>query len=187
MVPGRGLHVRAGNAMARTRDGILDGALAAVVRHGTRRTTMAEVAALGGVAKGTLYNHFRTKDDVWAALVLREVEAVAGDLVGAAPSGLGAGLAAAAAAVGAHPAVCALAATEPELLARMAADVGATAAVRARDAVRVALGAAGADDGPAATDLVLRWLVSHLTRPADPTNCRAEADLLVAALTPPSP
>ena len=29
---------------------------------------MSGIATLGGVAKATVYNHFRTKDEVWAAL-----------------------------------------------------------------------------------------------------------------------
>src|SRR5439155_885 len=43
-----GTRSRAGNAMARTRAGLLDGALRAVCKHGTRRTTMHDIAALGG-------------------------------------------------------------------------------------------------------------------------------------------
>lgn len=187
MGDGRGLHVRAGNAMARTRDGLLDGALEALVRHGARRTTMAEIAALGGVAKATLYNHFRTKGEVWAALALREVEAAGAALVGAAAGDLGAALADAATAVGQHPGVRRLAAAEPELLVRLAGDEGSAAWGRAQDAVRAALTAAGRSDGMVPTDLVLRWLASHLTRPADAVMCRAEADLLAPALTPHSP
>ena len=40
---------------------------------------MSAVATRSGVAKATLYNHFRTKDDVLRALVLREVELLADD------------------------------------------------------------------------------------------------------------
>jgi len=39
---------------------------------------MNDIAAQAGVAKATLYNHFRTKDDVWSALVEAEVRALAG-------------------------------------------------------------------------------------------------------------
>ena len=65
---------RAGNAMGRARAGVLDGALRSVVKQGTRATTMSGIATLGGVAKATVYNHFRTKDEVWAALVADEVD-----------------------------------------------------------------------------------------------------------------
>src|SRR5204863_3827131 len=63
----RGLRSRAGNAMGRTRVAVLDGASRAVEKHGARKTTMADIANLAGIAKGTLYNHFRTKDAVYAA------------------------------------------------------------------------------------------------------------------------
>src|SRR4051794_988350 len=53
--------------MGRTRAAVLDGAGRAIEKHGSRRATMADIANLAGVAKGTLYNHFRTKDAVYAA------------------------------------------------------------------------------------------------------------------------
>ena len=61
-----GSHTRAGNAMNRTRAGLLAGAARAFADQGLRRSTMQSVAAAAGVAKATLYNHFRTKDDVVA-------------------------------------------------------------------------------------------------------------------------
>ena len=63
----RGVRSRAGNAMERTRAAVLDGAARAVEKHGARRATMGDIAVLAGIAKGTLYNHFRTKDAVYAA------------------------------------------------------------------------------------------------------------------------
>ena len=65
-----GTRTRAGNAMNRTRAALLDGARRAVEMSGTK-ITMAQVAASAGVAKATLYNHFRTRDAVLSALVLR--------------------------------------------------------------------------------------------------------------------
>ena len=57
-----------------TRAGILSGAASCVARYGTRKTTMGDIAREGGVAKATLYNHFRTKDDVLAALLASQVD-----------------------------------------------------------------------------------------------------------------
>lgn len=62
--------------MARTRAGVLAAAVGVVAERGTRRASMADLAEAAGVAKGTLYNHFRTKDDVWAALVEAEAHAL---------------------------------------------------------------------------------------------------------------
>ena len=100
--------------MARTRAGLLDGARRAVGARGTRRTTMNDIAAQAGVAKATLYNHFRTKDDVWSALVEAEVRALAGEceeleLVDA--------LAHSARRLSDHPALRRVAETEPVALA----------------------------------------------------------------------
>ena len=58
-----GTHTRAGNAMSRTRAALLAGAAAAVEASGTK-ITMAQVATAAGVAKATLYNHFRTREAV---------------------------------------------------------------------------------------------------------------------------
>ena len=55
--------------MLRTRTAILSAAAACVQRDGVRKLTMGDVATMGGVAKATLYNHFRTKGDLLAALV----------------------------------------------------------------------------------------------------------------------
>ncbi|MDT4917587.1 MAG: TetR/AcrR family transcriptional regulator, partial [Pseudonocardiales bacterium] len=61
----QGMHTRAGNAMSRTRAALLSGAARAVSVTGSR-ITMAQVATAAGVAKATLYNHFRTRDAVLA-------------------------------------------------------------------------------------------------------------------------
>ena len=65
-----GTRTRAGNAMNRTRAALLDGARRAVESSGTK-ITMAQVAAAAGVAKATLYNHFRTREAVLDALRAR--------------------------------------------------------------------------------------------------------------------
>jgi AcrR family transcriptional regulator len=72
-----GLHTRSGNAMARTRSNLLDAAAHCVERYGVRRTTMGDIALKAVVAKATLYNHFRTKDDVLTALATSRATALA--------------------------------------------------------------------------------------------------------------
>jgi AcrR family transcriptional regulator len=162
--------------MARTRAGLLDGARRAVAARGSRRTTMNDIAAESGVAKATLYNHFRAKDDVWAALVEAEVRTIAAecaalDLVDA--------LAHAAGRLSEHAALRRVAETEPAalagLLSRRPPAAGWHAAeevVRARLAV----------EGLAGDELVLRWLVSHLAMPATAPALRAAAEALARGL-----
>jgi AcrR family transcriptional regulator len=71
-----GTRSRAGNNMSRSRAGILSGAAACLERYGPRKTTMADISREGGIAKATLYNHFRDKSEVYAALLEREVDEV---------------------------------------------------------------------------------------------------------------
>src|SRR3954447_2779947 len=77
----RGLHSRAGNAMGRTRVAVLDGAARAVEKHGARKATMADIASLAGIAKGTLYNHFRAKEAVYAAALDAGIRSLADECV----------------------------------------------------------------------------------------------------------
>src|SRR3954463_14985686 len=63
-----------GNAMGRTRAGLLDGAGRAFAERGLRGSTMQSVAAAAGVAKATLYNHFGTRDAAARALLAAELD-----------------------------------------------------------------------------------------------------------------
>lgn len=69
-----GTRTRAGNAMGRTRAALIEGALKSIAQHGTRGTSMAEVADLGQIARATLYNHFRRKNDIFYAVIEHEIE-----------------------------------------------------------------------------------------------------------------
>lgn len=180
-----GLRTRSGNAMLRTRAAILDAAAASVAGSGVRRTTMSEVAATGGVTKATLYNHFRTKDDVLAALVQAQVAALAaaGEAT-AATSGLACALEQAAAALTGLPALRRVAADEPALLVPLVALADGRTTEQARAAVGAVLTAAGTAPEPAAVELVLRWLAGQLLAPLAPAQASAQAALLVAAVSP---
>ncbi len=190
-----GLHTRASNAMGRTRDGLLDGALASIERDGLRSTTMAGIAVRAGVAKATLYNHFRTRDDILHALVLREVHAavaassselVTGDLAGA--------LAGAAMRLSSIPALRRVAETEPAALLPLLTPGESDGWVEVRALVGSVL-ALGQPDGGAAgeasldtegaaavVDLVIRWAASQLLAPLEASACLTSAVLLARVL-----
>ncbi|MEW9548114.1 TetR/AcrR family transcriptional regulator [Nonomuraea sp. NPDC050783] len=51
---------------------ILDAAAELVLRWGYGKTTIDDVARAAGVAKGTIYLHWRTRDQLFAALLRRE-------------------------------------------------------------------------------------------------------------------
>lgn len=56
----------------RARDDVLDGALSAFLDFGIRRSSMNEIARRSGVSPATLYRWYGSKDEVVAAVGLRE-------------------------------------------------------------------------------------------------------------------
>jgi AcrR family transcriptional regulator len=183
-----GLHVRAGNTMSRTRAGLLDGAVSVIERSGLGRLTMSAVADRSGVSKATLYNHFRTKDDVLRALVLREVELMAddadaataqarasgADLVAAAA----AGLANAAGAAAEHVAARRVAAEDPGALAPLLRADGGAAWQAARTRLSALLGVPPEDP---LVRLAAGWVVSQVLDPQDPVAQSVTATALARA------
>jgi AcrR family transcriptional regulator len=174
-VRAKGTHSRAGNAMNRTRAALLAGAARAVAQSGTR-ITMAQVAAAAGVAKATLYNHFRVREAVLGALVLDQVETLIEDQTG---KPLGVALVDAATAISTHPVRRGLADVEPAVLAALGRiDYAAAGWERARSAVAAAL-AADSRDG---AETVLRWLASYLLTESDPEAIARDVAVLLAGL-----
>lgn len=179
-----GTRSRAGNAMARTRAAVLDGALKALTKQGVRATTMGDVATLGGVAKATLYNHFRRKEDVWRALADAEVRRIVADCLPLANQDLVIALDAAADRVATHPAVRRIAAEEPQMLGALTApDPSSPAWNTAVCGVRAMLEAAGRPPSPGAIDLVLRWLLSHIGMAGTEESRRSGAAQLASTLS----
>src|SRR5262245_2142854 len=60
-------------ALRDTRGQILDAAEAVVVRDGVRNLTLDAVAVQSGVSKGGILYHYRTKEDLAAAMVERSI------------------------------------------------------------------------------------------------------------------
>lgn len=175
-----GTRTRAGNAMERTRAALLDGAARCAAERGLRRTAMGDVADAAGIAKATLYNHFRTRDSVWSALAARELERLdAACRAALADGGPAAALTAAARGAGEHPVVRRLRSEEPALLAAASMASGAPFwdDARTRLAALLRQPAAGVE-----VAVVLRWVVSHALVEAAPGEAQASASLLAQAL-----
>jgi AcrR family transcriptional regulator len=185
---------RSGNGMTRSRACILSGAAKCLARYGTRKTTMSDIAREGGTAKATVYNHFRTKPDVYAALLADEVDdlltSVAG-LPGAPGSAesVAEALAYAAEWLSEHPVLRALREREPEVAARLARPGEGPLwqqvrhAALARVSLAVAAGALHPQTDPdVAVEALLRWVVSHLTWPAVNGTAAAAARQVVHGL-----
>ncbi|HZU74863.1 MAG TPA: TetR family transcriptional regulator [Acidimicrobiales bacterium] len=64
-----GREVPAGPRAQRTRNTILQAALRLFLEQGYQRTTMAEVAAAAGVSLGAVYQYFRDRSDLVAAII----------------------------------------------------------------------------------------------------------------------
>ena len=173
-----GSHTRSGNAMGRTRLGLLTGAARAFAENGVRGSTMQSIAAAAGVAKATLYNHFRTKDDVVRALLAVELDRLTALAAGLPPDQA---LAALSDELGAHPVLRRLATTEPEaLVGLLAVDADRWAELTGRLGQALGLDADGAE-------LAGRWLLGVVLQPGrSTTRHRHAARLAVLIAEPPS-
>jgi AcrR family transcriptional regulator len=170
-----GVHTRSGNAMNRTRAGLLAGAARAFAEHGLRRSTMQSIAAAAGVAKATLYNHFRTKDEVAAALLTAELDRLSA-LAASLPRDQALG--ALSDELGAHPVLRRLAATEPEALTSLLAVDG-----ERWTEMTTRLGAALKLDGDGdGAELAGRWLLGVVLQPGRSTTRHRLAGRLAAVL-----
>jgi AcrR family transcriptional regulator len=176
-----GVRSRAGNAMERTRSAVLDGAVRAVEKHGARKATMADIASMAGIAKGTLYDHFRAKEAVYAAALDAGIRALSAECVVAATDDLSEALGLAADRVGGHPALRRIATDEPQALTALVTPTDTPLWGLARAGIRDLLVAAGCESGTVPVDLVLRWVVSFVASPA--TDAPAQATVLAAGLT----
>lgn len=170
-----GTRSRAGNAMSRTRAALLDGARRSVEVSGTK-ITMAQVATTAGVAKATLYNHFRTREAVLSALLAAEVAKLVDQFTG---QPLSDALGGAANAISRHAALRTLARIEPGTLAALGCiDYSADGWRSARDGVAAVLGA----ESRGGTDTVLRWLASYLITPGSAASIAADLAVVLRGL-----
>jgi AcrR family transcriptional regulator len=164
-------------AASRSRAAILEGARAAVLANGTS-ITMAQVAARAGVAKATLYNHYRAREDVLAELLLAEIDRLI-DSVAHLP--LPVALTRAAVAISEHPLLEALGGSDDTALSVLArVDVRSAGWGRVAQATERLL----ARRGRRGTPTVLRWLASFVIAPADLDDIAADVSVLVAGLPP---
>jgi AcrR family transcriptional regulator len=171
--------------MVRTRAAILASAADCIARDGLRRTTMSGVSAVAGVAKATLYNHFRTKADLLEGLLLARIA----DLEAASTEVAGEGLAGALERAAGLLAACAplrrVVEDDPAVAGAFAVPGKGRPWEAARAAVAAVLAAAGAPAQPAAVDLVLRWCAAQAVWPGTPEEVALGARLLGRGLTGP--
>ena len=168
--------------MGRTRAAALDGARRVLVEHGLRKATMGDVAVRGGLAKATLYNHFRTKDELVTALVADDLDDLAADCLDLAHDDLTVALTRAADAVAGHPVLAGLRTVEPSALQPLAAPGPGEGWDRPRSAVAGVLDTAGRSSAPEHVDVVLRWLASFTAEPGTRDAREAGARVIAAGI-----
>ncbi|MEU0571511.1 TetR family transcriptional regulator [Nonomuraea sp. NPDC005983] len=99
---------------------ILDAAAELILRWGYDKTTIDDVAKQAGVAKGTIYLHWKTRDALFAALLRRERVRMLGEVRAQAPATLRALLAELSAAMLRRPLMRALLVGDTEVLGKLA-------------------------------------------------------------------
>lgn len=178
-----GGHSRAGNAMERSHKALLDGARAAVATNGVSNTSMVDVADFGQVARATLYNHFRSKEELWTALILDEVENVS--QLFREQSNFESGLRALASYIETNPMLRAIARDDPATLAALT-KVGQNETWEAIYARFALLAKEQKVSDLAAVDLAFRWLLSQIPSPLAPESQASAASMVarIAKLPP---
>lgn len=61
---------------------ILDTAAELLLRHGYRRVTVEDIASAAGIGKGTVYLHWKTREALFVAVLLREYLGAMEELIG---------------------------------------------------------------------------------------------------------
>ena len=171
--------------MGRARAGILVGARSTIIHGGVRRMTMTAVAERGGVAKATVYNHFRSRGELLDGLLADELTQLL-QVADEAGSSISAQLTAVASSIARNPMLDAIRQHEPEVLAGLtgfAADDVAQRWLDVMATIRARLAAQGAHSDDIAVDFILRWLLSVVLAPAAPERLAVEASLVTAAVT----
>jgi AcrR family transcriptional regulator len=178
--------------MGRGHEAALAGAVRAVAKYGSR-ATMGDIALIAGIAKATLYNHFRTREELYAAVLIAEIDAVASAAAASAAAGPAAAagalvdrgaaaVAEAARLIANNPAVRRVASSEPAVLAALSTPVDGPAWRLARERVVSVLSVAGIAVTPAGVDVVVRYLASQLAAPTSDELRLDAATVLVAGL-----
>ena len=170
--------------MGRARAGILAGARTTIIQGGVRRMTMSAVAERGGVAKATVYNHFRSRGELLDGLLADELAQLL-QVAARAGSDPTDQLAAAAYSLAQNPMLDAIRQHEPEVLAGLTGFATSDVAERwdgAVASVRELLVGHGLRSDDDAVDFLLRWLLAVVLAPAERARLAAEAGLLITAI-----
>lgn len=155
----------------RTEAAILEGTKDLIARSGIAGLSMIEIADHSEVSRATLYNHYRDKDAVLAALVLSEVTRLV-ELATTAGTPADA-LESLSISISSDPAIAAMRAHDGEIL------VKALSRADSQHFITIAKVIYGATKSEAGTGIAMRWLIGQVLQPITPEQSRSQAAALV--------
>jgi AcrR family transcriptional regulator len=160
-----------GSTHRRTEEAILAGTKSLIARSGISGLSMIEIADHSEVSRATLYNHYRDKDAVLAALVASEVSRLAELAVNAGTP------------ADALESLSISISTDPALAAMRIHDaavlVNALTNTTSEHYITIAQIIYGATKSQAGTGIAMRWLLGQVMQPITADQSREQALLLV--------
>ncbi len=159
------------SAHRRTEAAILEGTKDLISRSGIAGLSMIEIADHSEVSRATLYNHYRDKDAVLAALVASEVARLA-ELATNAGTPADA-LESLSISISSDPAIAAMRIHDADAL------VGAMTNTASEHYITIAQIIFGATKSQSGTGIAMRWLLGQAMQPITPEQSREQAVLLV--------
>lgn len=155
----------------RTESAILEGTKDLISRSGVAGLSMIEIADHSEVSRATLYNHYRDKDAVLAALIEAELARIV-EIATTAGTPADA-LEALSIAISSDSALDAMRRFDGALLTQMLANTHSSHYITIAQVIY------GATKSEAGTGIAMRWLIGQVLQPISPEQSRAQAALLV--------
>ena len=156
----------------RTQSAILEGAKNLIATVGLAKMSMIEIADTSEVSRATLYNHYRDKESVVAALCDSEIRR----LVSIAQSAINptSVLEALSLAVSSDAALAHMRTNDPAPLAQVLSATDNPLSTQFNDALAIIL------QSQILADLAIRWLIGQVLQPLAPEDSRLQAEFLIS-------
>ena len=156
----------------RTQNAILEGAKALISTVGLAKMSMIEIADTAQVSRATLYNHYRDKESVLAALCDFEIRRLA-SIAQIAPNPTDA-LEVLSIQISSDSALAKMRTSDPGPLTQGMAAPSHPLWMQFNDALAMILGS------QVLADLATRWLIGQAIQPLTPEDSRLQAEFLIA-------
>jgi AcrR family transcriptional regulator len=160
-----------GSLHRRTEEAILEGTKSLIARSGIMGLSMIEIADHSQVSRATLYNHYRDKDAVLAALLTSEVNRICSEATSAGTPADS--LEALSIAISTDRALAAIRKYDGEILSKT------LSLSQSEHFIEIAKVLFAATKSEAGTGIAMRWLIGQALQPITPDQSRAQAALLV--------